>query len=85
MEFRKCRASPAWRENETMSDFGGEVLRVVVCLLSCGSGGGVSLLVRASYPTCSAIYDVKGLSLETDSVDWKRRISRIDAISRAIF
>ena len=35
--------------------------------------------------TCSAIYDVKGLSLETDSVDWKRGISRIDAISRAIF
>ena len=82
MELRKCRASPAVRKNETMSDFGGEC---------CARGFGFDVLQfgrefvgMCFISTCSAIYDVKGLSLETDSVDWKRGISRIDAISRSI-
>ena len=82
MELRKCRASPASRENETMSDFGRE----------CCACGFVFDVLQFGHEhvgmcfisTCSAIYDVKGLSLETDSVDWKRGISRIDAISRSI-
>ena len=82
MELRKCRASPASRENETMSDFGGECCACgfVFDVLQFGR----ELVGMCFISTCSAIYDVKRLSLETDSVDWKRGISRIDAISRSV-
>ena len=82
MELRKCRASPASRENETMSDFGGECCACgfVFDVLQFGR----ELVGMRFISTCSAIYDVKRLSLETDSVDRKRRNTTIDAIGRAI-